>query len=264
MRLPLGANSAQQRGTRMEHHIQAATALTSPMEDLIRRLQYRGSVCISGLTAAGKTTHSHLLAGEFGLTYVSGSQIQLNFMGVSPIQSKDFWITEEAKAFWDKKQFERIDAELIRLESVAEGYIFDTSTMPWRHRRPALCIWLESTLESRTVKSIVSHRGRGRFAIENYRERIIEKDLATVALYKELYNIDIGTDLSCFDLILDISTLITEPTLQASLRSITVAHSIIRPAVGWYLTREKDFRCQFEEAARMYPNLMKHNKLLDV
>jgi cytidylate kinase len=184
-------------------------------------------------------------------------------MGVSPIQSKDFWITEEAKGFWDKKQFERIDAELIRLESIAEGYIFDTSTMPWRHGRSALCIWLESTLESRTVKSIISHRGRSRFASENYRERIMEKDSATIALYKELYNIDIGTDLSCFDLILDISALITEPTLQASLKSIAVAHSVIRPAVGWFLTGEKDFRRQFEEATRTYPDLLKRNKLLD-
>src|SRR5690242_10522219 len=29
-------------------------------------LRYGGSVCISGLTAAGKSTHSHLLAGEYG------------------------------------------------------------------------------------------------------------------------------------------------------------------------------------------------------
>jgi cytidylate kinase len=79
-------------------------------------LRYTGNVCISGLTASGKTTHSHLLAGEFGLTYVSGSQIQLNFMGVSPIQSKDFWISERAKSFWNAHEFNRIDTELLRLE----------------------------------------------------------------------------------------------------------------------------------------------------
>ena len=78
-------------------------------------LKYHGNICISGLTASGKTTHAHLLAGEFGLTYVSGSQIQLNFMGVSPIQTKDFWITVEAKKLWDEKQFAQIDSELLRL-----------------------------------------------------------------------------------------------------------------------------------------------------
>ena len=60
----------------------------------IEKLKYNGNVCISGLTASGKTTHSHLLSGEFGMTYVSGSQIQLNFLGVSPIQTRDFSISK--------------------------------------------------------------------------------------------------------------------------------------------------------------------------
>jgi len=232
-----------------------------PTTDHLRRLQYHGNVCISGLTASGKTTHSHLLAGEFGLTYVSGSQIQLNFLGVSPIQSKDFWITLEAKALWDKSQFRRIDAELLRLEEGAEGYVFDTSTMPWRHQRPALCIWLESSLESRVVKSIVSHRGRGRVALDDYRDRLLEKDAATLNLYKELYDIDIGFDLSRFDLVLDISTLITEPTLEASLHSIAVTHRIIRAAVGAYLTGFEIFEDQLKEAIRDHSDLVVRSRV---
>jgi cytidylate kinase len=230
--------------------------------ELIRRLKYTGSVCISGLTASGKTTHAHLLAGELGLTYVSGSQIQLNFMGVSPIQSKDFWITDKAKSFWNKNEFNRIDAELLRLESSADGYIFDTSTMPWRHKRPALCIWLESSLQSRVIKSIVSHRGSQTFSPEDYPQRIAEKDRSTITLYKQLYGIDIGSDLSAFDLILDISSLITEPTLRASLRSIAIAHSIIHPAVGWYLTKDTKFLHKFEEVVQQQSHLIVRNALL--
>ncbi len=233
-------------------------------EEQILGLQYNGSICISGLTAAGKTTHSHLLAGEFGLTYVSGSQIQLNFMGVSPIQPKDFWITDEAKSFWNKEQFERIDAELVRLESDAEGYIFDTSTMPWRHRRPALCIWLESTLESRVLKSVVSHRGRSRFSFDAYKKKIIDKDKSTISLYKELYGIEIGKDCEPFQLIIDISTLISEPTLQASMKSISIAHSIIKPAVGWYLTGQEKFLHQFRKEIQCHPNLIKHEKISNI
>jgi cytidylate kinase len=229
---------------------------------LIRRLIYTGSVCISGLTASGKTTHSHLLAGEFGLTYVSGSQIQLNFMGVSPMQSKDFWITDKAKSLWDKNEFHRIDAELLRLESIGEGYIFDTSTMPWRHKRPALCIWLQSSLHSRVIKSIVSHRGSQTFLPEDYPQRIAEKDRSTITLYKQLYGIDIGSDLSVFDLIIDISSLITEPTLHASLRSIAIAHSIIHPGVGWYLTKDIGFLHKFEEVAQQQSHLIVRNTLL--
>jgi len=135
--------------------------------------------------------------------------------------------------------------------------------MPWRHNRPALCIWLESNLDSRVVKSIVSHRGRSQFKLEDYHERITEKDKATISLYKNLYNIDIGNDLSCFDLILDISSLITEPTLQASLKSIAITHKIIHPAVGWYLTKTEEFRNKLITAIEKYPHLIKFNNLFD-
>ena len=227
-------------------------------------LRYSGSVCISGLTAAGKSTHSHLLTGEFGLTYVSGSQIQLNFMGVSPIQTKDFWITPGAKAFWNADQFNKIDAELLRLENSGEGYIFDTSTMPWRHRRRALCIWLEINFtESRVLKSIVSHRGRGQFSHSEYVDKIAEKDQATIELYKSLYDIDVGTDLSCFDLIIDITSLIAEPTLDASLRSIQIAHEIIRPAAAWFLTQRPDFFEVFRITSEKHQALIKRNRLVN-
>lgn len=226
-------------------------------------LRYQGNICISGLTASGKTTHSHLLAGEFGLTYVSGSQIQLNFMGVSPIQTKDFWISERSKSFWDPDQFVRIDSELLRLEKSASGHVFDTSTMPWRHTCPCLAIWLESDLDSRVKKSLISHRGRGSYPLSEYPTRILEKDNATVTLYKTLYGIDIGSDLACFDLIVDISSLVEEATLDHSLRSIAIAHSIIRPAVAFYLTGRPDFRHALENASKQHAQLIRRNTLLD-
>ncbi len=230
--------------------------------DYNSKLKYHGNICISGLTASGKTTHAHLLAGEFGLTYVSGSQIQLNFLGVSPIQSKDFWISEAAKSLWDESQFRKIDSELLRLETITAGYIFDTSTMPWRHKEPALCIWLESNLNSRKIKSFISHRGRTQFPFEIYDEKIIEKDFATITLYKNIYNIDIGTDLSCFDLIIDISTFISEPTLNSSLNSISAAHKIIRAATGYYLTKSTEFKTEFQNATDNYKDFILHNSLL--
>lgn len=209
-------------------------------------LRYHGNICISGLTASGKTTHSHLLAGNLGLTYVSGSQIQLNFRGLSPIQTKDFWITDEAKSLWNEHDFRRIDSELLRIEGRTDGAVFDTSTMPWRHRREALCIWLGSDLSSRVNKSIVSHRGRGEYDPEAYDSRIQEKDAATQSLYRTLYGIGIGEDLTPFDLVLDLSHLISGPTFDAAMSSIASAHSIIEAAVSWYLTGRPDFGERYE------------------
>jgi cytidylate kinase len=225
-------------------------------------LRYNSNISISGLTAAGKTTHSHLLAGEFGLTYVSGSQIQLNFMGVSPIQSKDFWITVEAKKMWNADQFKTIDNELLRLETINTGYIFDTSTMPWRHKKPSLCIWLESTLDSRVIKSIVSHHGQSHFHDEEYHQKIMEKDFATIELYKKLYNINIGTDLSCFDLIVDISSFIKAPTLLSSLNSINRAHKLIRATVGYYLTNLQTFKSDLRIALKENQKFVLHNSII--
>jgi len=161
---------------------------------------------------------------------------------------------------WNPESFKRIDAELLRLETLSDGYIFDSSTMPWRHRRPALCIWLESTLESRVIKSIVSHRGRGVFGRQEYEERIRRKDESTIKLYRELYGIKRQSDPAYFDLIIDISSLIAEPTLSESLKSISFAHSLIRPAVAWYLTAEPSFRAQFEAAiAKCPPGMVLRN-----
>jgi cytidylate kinase len=224
-------------------------------------LRYSGSVCISGLTASGKSTHSHLLAGEFGLTYVSGSQILLNAAGVSPIQPKDFWVTPEARKLKAEDGYLRIDEELLRIESTGEGYVFDTSTQPWRHKRPALCIWLESDIHSRVMKSIVSHRGRSTLEQEQYYDRIAEKDNDTISLCQKLYGIEIGSDLSPFDLVLDISSLIADATLDASLESIQRAHSLIRPAAAWYLTGRPDFEEQFRKAISLNPSLVRVNTL---
>jgi cytidylate kinase len=117
--------------------------------------------------------------------------------------------------------------------------------MPFRHQMPALCIWLESDIYSRKIKSIVSHRGRSNISEKTYEEKIREKDLSNIGLYKNIFNIDIGPDPAFFDLIVDISTYITEPTLTASLFSIKKAHQLIRSAVGYYLTKSIEFKNSF-------------------
>jgi hypothetical protein len=93
---------------------------------------------------------------------------------------------------------------------------------------------------------------------------LAEKDSATIALYKELYDIEIGTDLSCFDIILDISALVSNPTLEEAQHSISVVHEIIRPAAGWYLTRKMRFLDEFNEATTKHAEIVKRNRLIDL
>lgn len=188
-------------------------------------------------------------------------QILLNLAGVSPIQAKDFWVTPEARRLKSGEGYPLIDNELLRIEERTEGCIFDTITQPWRHKRPALCIWLESDLRSRVLKSIVSHRGRGTMEADDYPDLLNEKDGDTQRLCRQLYGIEVGNDYAPFDLVLDISGLIAEPTLDASIVSIATAHRIIRAAAAWYLTGRRDFELEFRAAVSEHPELIKVNKL---
>ena len=92
--------------------------------------------------------------------------------------------------------------------------------------------------------------------MEDYPAHLAAKDAATMGLYKDLYNIDIGTDLTPFDLILNISSLINSPSLDGALSSTSLVQSVIRPAAAWYLTGRPAFREQLEDAVRNAPDGM--------
>lgn len=46
-------------------------------------------VCVSGLTAAGKTTHSHILAGELGLMKLFLVMIKLTLLAIEVLGEAD-------------------------------------------------------------------------------------------------------------------------------------------------------------------------------
>lgn len=211
-----------------------------------------GSVCVSGLTAAGKTTHCHLLAGEFGLTYVSASQILLSLAGISPIQARDFWFSDEARELWSDRMTRDVDAELRRLSQNGSGFVFDAVAMPWRAEGECLRVFFESDLKSRITKSMVSHRGRQPPCELEYARKITEKDRVLVDSHKRLFGIEVESDRKGFDLVLDISQAIQSPTFKAAIASIAIVHAILRPAVGYYLTRDSSLFAEYLAALERY------------
>lgn len=205
-------------------------------------LVYNGNIFIAGLTASGKTTHSYLLAGLYGLTYVSGSQIHLNLNGLNPIQDRAFWITQEATNLLNEIQFDLVDLELCRIEKNRSGCIFDSWIMPWRKKNQGLNIYLFSDINSRVIKGAISRRENEFYIDDSYKKQIEFKDASAINLYKKQYNIDITKDLSVFDLIIDISTFIEEPTFEASQKSIVKVQSILDSAIGYYFTNHNYYR----------------------
>ena len=210
------------------------------------------NVIISGFTAAGKTTHSHLLAGEFGLQYISPSQIFLSMLGKSPIQPREFWVTDEAKSLWSEPQAKRVDCELLTLEETVRAAVFDSMEMSMLHRREAFKIWLESSIESRVMKALVSHRRQAILTSSELQTRLDLKDHLARRRLKQSWGLDLPLDYSGFDLVLDITACIKAPTLMDSFHSVEQVQTLIRPAVGWFLTRDSDFRSQFQLASRAH------------
>jgi hypothetical protein len=84
--------------------------------------------------------------------------------------------------------------------------------------------------------------------------RIQEKDEIQRERFLRKYGFDLLLDRRPFELILDISLCIKGATLKDALRSISAAHSLIRPAVGWHLTGEPSFRDEFKEAQSRFPD----------
>ena len=208
-------------------------------------LSYEGNIFVAGLSASGKTTHSYMLAGLFGLTYISGSQIHLSINGLSPVQERKFWVTGEAKNLLTEAQFERVDKELSRIEKMNTGCIFDSWIMPWRKASNGLCIYLASNLESRVMKGIVSRRDSGFHGSEEYKEEIKAKDDAAVNLYRKIYGVDIEKDLHVFDIIIDVTEFIESPTFESSQVSIQKTQNILEAAIGYYLTGGLNYRRDF-------------------
>jgi cytidylate kinase len=206
------------------------------------------NVILAGLTAAGKTTHGHMLAGQYGLRYISSSQILLSLLGQSLVQQRHFWVTEAAKQLWTKDHNIEVDKEITALEQRADWAVFDAPGLPWMHRRNAFTIWLESSLKSRVMKAYISHRSSSDINTSDIQALIGEKDHALASHFLNSYGFDLLTDRSPFDLVIDISECIASPTIQDSWKSIADVHSVISPAVGWYFTQAQEYRSQFHDA----------------
>jgi cytidylate kinase len=205
------------------------------------------NVIISGLTAAGKTTHCLLLSHKFKLTRISAADLLVKASGLNfTVDSSDsgFWVSEEAKQLVALMEQSKdinleVDAELKRLSETSDNIVFDAWGLPWISSAPALRIWLESSLESRLLKSLVSHRNNKHVARNNLRTLIKKKDRDARDLFLSLYSFDIYNDREVFDLVIDISSFIRKPHLLSSKNSIRLADQIISGIVGWRLEKSE-------------------------
>jgi cytidylate kinase len=166
-------------------------------------------VIISGLTASGKTTQSTHLAQELGLQYVSGSVIRSRHLGISEdlAANPQFWRDSDRGESIDQARLlhrnpgdKAVDEELITMAMNSEACVFDAWVMPWLFRDRSLCIFLRSSLHTRARRLF---RYSQHMPFNEVLRKMEQKDNLARQFFLTAYGVDIFSDMSPFDVIVD-------------------------------------------------------------
>jgi|HubBroStandDraft_1064217.scaffolds.fasta_scaffold06035_5 cytidylate kinase len=184
-------------------------------------------IIVSGLTAAGKTTHARLIAKALSIPYFSGSGLLSQLAGVPGPWSPELDQLRSAGS---------LDTELDRLMVAqlrdSEHGVFDAWTLPWLVSENCLKIWIESDFPSRVLKAMVSELRKGRHPVADEVSRMVrQKDDFSRAMFERLYSFDLYVDHEVFDTGLDCSQYITRPTIEDSDAGIQRFDAIVMAAL---------------------------------
>lgn len=155
-----------------------------------------------GMPAVGKTTVAKLLAKELDLPLIGGGDILKEIAredGYNAV-GDDWWDTAEGMKFLKEREgspkFDReVDARL--LKKAEKGNVVITSyTLPWLSGK-GLKVWLAGTPESRAVRMAKRDSSTSDESMKVIRKR----DKENFTLYRNLYGIEFGKDLSPFQLV---------------------------------------------------------------
>lgn len=179
------------------------------------------NIAFAGLTAAGKTTHAKILAEELGYKYVSATEILLDILGIDE-PSDQVWRTrlgEINAARYDGAIDAELEERLLAMSQTCQRTVFDTWALAWIGNDPLVRIWIDSDLESRVRKCLVS-QGHNRLNPDECRRILQEKDGFNRWAFRRHHDFDLYTDRHRYDIVLCNSHLIPHPTSSAALSGI--------------------------------------------
>ncbi len=162
------------------------------------------AIVVCGMSASGKTDLAKTLSSHFGLPLLGGTDI-LKEMAVERGYrhgGDDWWDSSEGLRFLKERESNaEFDKETDRkMKAVIEkGNVVVTSyTAPWI-TNAGFKIWLSATAGTRAER--MAHRDHSDVGVTV--GIIAERDEENRKLYKRLYNIDFGRDISPFDLVIE-------------------------------------------------------------
>lgn len=162
-------------------------------------------LCVYGATAAGKTTHSAILAQQLGIDYVSASALMLDLLEQTDSGGNDIWIHHQRRlnaARNDSDTDSEVNRRIIERLRAAEPAVFDSWTLPFALRdHPDLAsqvqfVKIVSDVNSRALKCMVSQGSRPQLDFGGCRDLIRDKDLQSQSIFKAKLGIDVFSKVS--------------------------------------------------------------------
>jgi CMP/dCMP kinase len=194
------------------------------------------NVVISGLTAAGKTTHAYLLAEHLGLQYVSASRVLAARAGLEVNPEHHWWLDAGGRLSSARAKSNEpdtyVDRVMVQLAEERDGQVFDAWALAWTRSAPMLRIWLASDEASRYRKCHVSHLADRSLPLEECQRIVDAKDDESRRIFLRLHGFDLYRDHDVFDMILDLSDLIPEATPACSRQSVARADAYLQAVVA--------------------------------
>lgn len=184
------------------------------------RVERRPRIVLSGLTAAGKTTHSRALAANLGVPYFSASEL-LRSIARGPLDQSAWghrWAPDidELRGI-DGGIDSEVDRAMLKCLVNSEAGVFDAALLPWIHSSSdVINIWIESDEPSRVRKCYVSHIDNARLSLDEAEAVVRSKDGFSSEVLSTRYDAVLRGDADTFDAIISNSDLIDEPSVAAA------------------------------------------------
>jgi cytidylate kinase len=166
------------------------------------------AIIVSGMPAVGKTTVSRAVAEALHIPMVGGGDVLKEMAvegGYSP-GGDDWWDSAEGMKFLrERKKSSNFDMEVDArlLQKAKAGNVVITSyPVPWL-TTDGVKVWLSGSAKSRATRM----SRRDKLPLSKCGEVLSARDVGNYKLYKKIYGIEFGRDLSPFDLVVETDTI---------------------------------------------------------